>query len=280
MATNADGTTAPPPPSTPAGFARPRPLAHNLASAVKVPAKITAFFWAIKLLSTAMGEALSDALVHGVNQYLAVVLGFSAFALAMVVQLRARRYEPWKYWSAVAMVAVFGTMAADVLHIGLHVPYAASSVFYLVALAAILALWYRTEGTLSIHSVYTKRRELFYWATVLATFALGTAVGDLTATTFKLGYLGSGVMFAVLFVVPGLAYWSARVDGVLSFWVAYVLTRPLRASFADWLGFSHSAGGTGLGHPLTALIFAVPIVALVAYVAASHIDTPVRDQRQ
>jgi uncharacterized membrane-anchored protein len=251
---------------------------NQVATAVKVPARITAVFWALKLLSTAMGEATSDSLVHGINQYLAVVLGFLAFVVAMALQLRARRYNTWAYWFAVAMVAVFGTMAADVLHIGLHVPYAASSIFYLVVLAAVLIAWHRTERTLSIHSIYTPRRELFYWATVLATFALGTAVGDLTATTFHIGYLGSGLMFVGLFAVPGLAYRFLRVNSVLAFWTAYILTRPLGASFADYLGFSHGAGGIGLGHPLVAVIFAVPIVVLVAYLARTHRDTapPVR----
>jgi uncharacterized membrane-anchored protein/membrane protein DedA with SNARE-associated domain len=248
--------------------------ASRVISALKVPARITAVFWAIKLLSTAMGESLSDALVHGINQYLAVVFGFILFAGAMWLQLSARRYSPWKYWLAVATVAVFGTMAADVLHIGLHVPYAASSLFYLVALVAIFVVWYRTEGTLSIHSIFTTRREVFYWVTVLATFALGTAVGDLTATTFKLGYLGSGVMFAVLFVLPGLAYALGRLNAVAAFWLSYILTRPFGASFADWFGFSRHAGGIGIGHPLAAVIFAVPIVGLVGYVAVSHVDAP------
>jgi uncharacterized membrane-anchored protein len=246
----------------------------SAVGAVKVPARITVFFWAIKLLSTAMGESLSDALVHGVNQYLAVIIGFILFVVAMSFQLSAKEYRAWTYWTAVAMVAVFGTMAADVLHIGLHIPYAVSSVLYLVALIVIFAVWHRTEGTLSIHSICTPRREVFYWMAVLATFALGTAVGDLTATTFNLGYLGSGVMFAVLFALPGLAYALTRSAAVATFWLAYILTRPLGASFADWLGFSGHDGGIGVGHPLTALIFGLPIVALVAYVAARRVDFP------
>ena len=258
---------------------RPRP--SSLIAAVKVPVRITAVFWAIKLLSTAMGEALSDSLVHGINQYLAVMIGFALFCVAMALQLRIRQYNPWVYWFAVAMVAVFGTMAADVLHIGLHVPYLASSAFYLVALALIFAVWYRTERTLSIHSIYTPRREVFYWLTVLATFALGTAVGDLTADTFHLGYFSSGLMFAGLFVLPGLAYAGHKLDSVAAFWIAYILTRPFGASFADWLGFPRSAGGIAVGHALTAVIFAVPIVVLVAYLAVTGIDrseeTPPRE---
>ncbi len=244
------------------------------AGAIKVPARITGVFWAIKLLSTAMGESLSDSLVHGINQYLAVLIGLAAFVLAMRRQLKATCYNPWTYWLAVAMVAVFGTMAADVLHIGLHIPYLVSSLFYLVALVVILAVWRRVEGTLSIHSVFTPRRELFYWATVLATFALGTAVGDLTAMTFHLGYLASGIMFIGLFALPGLAYATARLDSVVAFWLAYILTRPLGASFADYLGFSRPAGGIGIGHPTATVLFAVPILALVAYVGITRLDRP------
>jgi uncharacterized membrane-anchored protein/membrane protein DedA with SNARE-associated domain len=250
------------------------------AEGIKVPIRITVVFWTIKLLSTAMGEGLSDALVFGVNKYAAVILGFVAFLIVMAVQLRSPRYNPWSYWGAVAMVAVFGTMAADVLHVVLGLPYLASSLFYLAVLLGVLYVWATMEGTLSIHSIFTPRREVFYWLTVLATFALGTAVGDLTATTFHLGYFGSGVMFIVLFALPGVAYAAFRANSVAMFWIAYILTRPLGASFADWMGFGPSKGGLGLGHPLTALIFAIPIVALVAYVAARGIDTPRRDLRR
>ena len=257
---------------------RPAGLLHSQAvrvpPSIKVPLRITAVFWVIKLLSTAMGESLSDALVHGINQYFAVTLGFLAFAGAMALQLRSPRYNPWKYWFAVAMVAVFGTMAADVLHIGLHIPYLVSSLFYLVCLMVIFLLWHRVEGSLSIHSISTRRREFFYWLAVLATFALGTAVGDLTAVTFHLGYLGSAILFCVLFALPGLAYAATRSHDVLWFWTAYILTRPLGASFADWFGFPPSQGGLGFGHALSAVIFAVPIVILVARVASSHIDNP------
>ena len=261
-------------PATLRATSDPRGAAIRAAQAIKVPARITAVFWAIKLLSTAMGESVSDALVHGINEYLAVVVGFAMFVVAMWIQLTAPRYNPWKYWFAVAMVAVFGTMAADVLHIGLHIPYVASSIFYLIALGVILAVWHRTEGTLSIHSIYTPRREIFYWLTVLATFALGTAVGDLTAVTFHLGYLGSGIMFAGLFALPGLTYGVTRRAPVATFWLAYILTRPLGASFADWFGFSRHDGGIGIGHPLAAIIFAIPILALVTWVASSRLDTP------
>ena len=167
----------------------------------KVP-EVTAYFWITKVLTTGMGEATSDYLVHRFNPEIAVVVGFTAFVAAMALQFSVRRYNSWIYWLAVVMVAVFGTMAADVLHVGLGIPYAVSTAFFAVVLAVIFVLWYRSERTLSIHSIYTRRRELFYWATVLATFALGTAAGDLTAKVVGLGYLVSGVMFAVVIAEP------------------------------------------------------------------------------
>ena len=157
----------------------------------KVP-EVTAFFWIVKALTTGMGESTSDFLVHRLVPEIAVVLGGIAFVVALYLQFSSDRYVPWRYWLAVAMVGVFGTMCADVLHVGLGVPYIVSTIFYAVVLAVVFRTWYRSEGTLSIHSITTERRELFYWAAVLATFALGTAAGDLTAVTFGLGYFGFG----------------------------------------------------------------------------------------
>lgn len=239
---------------------------------LKVPARIAAIFWAIKLLTTAFGESTSDYLVHNVNPYLAVLGGFVVFVVAMALQLRTDRYVPWIYWLAVAMVAVFGTMAADVLHVEFGVPYAASSILFAVLLAAVFWSWSRLEPTLSIHSITTKRRELFYWAAVLATFAMGTALGDLAAYTLNLGFLSAGIVFAVLFALPGLAYYALRINGILAFWAAYVLTRPLGASFADWTGKDRSAGGLGWGDGPVAAVLAVLIVAGVAYLTASRSD--------
>jgi uncharacterized membrane-anchored protein len=165
------------------------------------------------------------------------------------------------------MVAVFGTMAADGFHVVLGVPYAVSTAFYAVVLAAIFVGWYRSEGTLSIHSITTRRRELYYWATVLATFALGTAAGDLTATSLHLGFFSSGLIFAGAIMVP-LVAWRLGLNPVVAFWTAYVITRPLGASFADWFGKRHSfAGGLGLGDGLVTVVTAVAIVALVSFVA-------------
>ena len=239
---------------------------------VKVPWRITVWFWVIKILTTAIGESTSDYLVHRFNPYLVVVGGFGVFVAALAVQLKVRRYSPWIYWSAVLMVAVFGTMAADVLHIQFGVPYVASAATFAVALAVIFTAWHASERTLSIHSIYTRRRERFYWAAVLATFAMGTATGDLTAYTAKLGFLDSGVLFAILFALPALAYRFFNLNAIVAFWIAYILTRPLGSSFADWVGKSRHAGGVQLGDgPVTAVLF-LAIVACVAYVARTGND--------
>src|ERR1700686_5299926 len=174
--------------------------------AKKVP-ELTIYFWVIKVLTTGMGEATSDFFVHRYNPYLVVALGAGALALSLIRQLYVRRYEPWAYWLAVSMVAVFGTMAAGILHIYMGVPYIFSASIYAMALTVIFVLWYLSEKTLSVHSIYTRRRELFYWAAVLATFALGTATGDMTAVSFRLGFFASGIIFAVVIAMPALAYW-------------------------------------------------------------------------
>ena len=158
----------------------------------KVP-MIIAFFWLTKVATTAMGETTSDWMNGFLGPAIAIPLMLIGLVWALRRQFRADRYDAWTYWTVVVMVAIFGTSAADALHVGLGIPYLVSTIFYAVVLAAIFAVWHRVEGTLSIHSIRTKRREAFYWATVLATFALGTACGDMTATTLHLGYFGSGV---------------------------------------------------------------------------------------
>ena len=236
----------------------------------KVP-EITAWFWVVKALTTAMGESTSDFLVHTLVPEIAVVIGAIAFAIALYIQFTKDRYIPWCYWLAVAMVGVFGTMAADVLHVGLGVPYIASTIFYAIVLAVVFRSWYRVEGTLSIHSIHTPRRELFYWAAVLATFALGTAAGDLTANTFGLGYFGSIWLFAAIIAVPAIGYFRFGMGSILAFWFAYVVTRPLGASVADWLA---KPAGVGLGTGLVSLAFAAAIVAIVRHLARTGKDTP------
>jgi uncharacterized membrane-anchored protein len=186
----------------------------------------------------------------------------------MWLQFRSDRYRPVAYWFAVAMVAVFGTMAADALHVVVGIPYTVSTAFYAVALAATFALWRRSEGTLSIHSIRTPRREAWYWLTVLLTFALGTAAGDLTAFVLHLGYLGSAVLFAAAIAVPAVA-WRCGLNPVAAFWTAYVLTRPLGASLADWLGKPRSLSGLGWGDGTVSAVAALAIVALVGWLAVS-----------
>jgi uncharacterized membrane-anchored protein len=237
----------------------------------KVP-EITAFFWIVKLLTTAMGEATSDFLVFRFNPYLAVFLGGVALAFALFLQFSVRKYNAWIYWFAVSMVAVFGTMAADGLHIQLHVPYIASTIFFAVVLAAVFTVWHQSEKTLSIHSITTRRREVFYWLTILSTFALGTAAGDLTATTFGLGYFTAGLLFTGFILVPAIVYWITRKHEILWFWMAYVLTRPLGASFADWTSKPRSVGSLAYGDGHVAIVLSIIIFIFVAYLAITRKD--------
>ena len=189
----------------------------------KVP-QVTALFWVVKVLTTGMGEAASDSLVR-VGGTIAVVVTALVLVAAFVAQFRASRYVPAVYWSAVAIVSIFGTMAADIPR-GLGIDLWVTTGVYLAAVVVIFVLWYRTEGTLSFSAITAGRREWFYWAAVLATFALGTALGDLTADVWGLGNLASGLMFLVLIVLPMIATRWLGLDAVAGFWIAYVLTRP------------------------------------------------------
>jgi uncharacterized membrane-anchored protein len=229
---------------------------------VKVP-EITLLFWLIKVLTTGTGEALSDFLAAW-NIPLAATLALVGLSGALGWQLWTRRYAPPPYWLAVSMVAVAGTMAADVVHL-IGVPYLYSSLICLAAVVVLFVAWHRSAGTLSIHSIDRRSRELFYWATVSATFALGTAVGDLVAISFGWGYLASGLVFTVLIMVPLIGWRWFGLNGVVAFWIAYVLTRPLGASYADWLGKSAARGGLGLGDGTVALFGALAIAAGVVY---------------
>ncbi|WP_308407638.1 COG4705 family protein [Streptomyces sp. RKAG337] len=236
---------------------------------------MTALFWVTKVLTTGMGETTSDFLARVLGPIMAGALGLFGLVALLVIQFRATRYSPWLYWSAIVMVSVFGTMAADVAHVMVGIPYTVSTVVFSVALAAILTAWYVSERTLSIHSIRTPRREAFYWATVLATFALGTATGDLTAGTLHFGYLSSGVLFTALIAVPALAWRLRWLNPVAAFWAAYVLTRPLGASFADWMGVPARRSGLGWGTGPVSLVLALLIAALVAYQAVAHQRTAV-----
>ncbi|MEU9129559.1 hypothetical protein AB0D08_15870 [Kitasatospora sp. NPDC048540] len=229
----------------------------------KVP-QVTAAFWLVKVLTTGMGETTSDYLARALGPVPAVAAAALLLAATLLAQARSRRYVPAVYWSAVVMVSVFGTMAADVAHVALGVPYAASALAFALALAALFAVWRRTEGTLAVGTVDGGRREVFYWATVMATFALGTAVGDLTAATLGWGYLPSGLLFLALIAVPALGHRALRTPPVLAFWWAYVLTRPLGACFADWAGVSRQRGGLDLGTGPVSLVLAIVIAVAVA----------------
>ncbi|MDJ0355238.1 hypothetical protein [Paenarthrobacter sp. PH39-S1] len=240
-------------------------------AASKVP-DVTVYFWLIKVLTTGMGETTSDYLVHQLPPLAAVAIGGAAFAAALVLQFAVRCYVAWIYWPAVVMVSVFGTMAADVLHIGLGIPYVASTVFFSIALLAVFLLWHRSEKTLSIHSIHTRRREGYYWASILITFALGTAVGDMTAMSLNLGYLGSGMMFTFVIAVPAVAHRRFRPNPILAFWSAYIVTRPLGASFADWMAVSQQRGGLNWGAGPVSLGLSAVILVLVGYLAFTRKD--------
>jgi len=237
----------------------------------KVP-EVTIYFWIIKLLTTAMGEVTSDYLVHKLDPIKAVALGGIGLVIALIFQFSERKYVSWIYWLAVVMVAIFGTMAADVLHIGFGIPYLVSTIFFALALTIIFFLWYKTEKTLSIHSINTRRRELFYWLTVITTFALGTASGDMTAITLHLGYFSSGVLFTVLIAIPALAYFKFHMNEVFAFWFAYILTRPLGASFADWIGKPQSLSGLGVGTGTVSIVLTILIIAFVGYLTVTRKD--------
>ena len=218
-----------------------------------------------------MGESASDYLVFHINPYIAVGFGFIGLFLSLLLQFYVKKYIAFVYWFAVVMVAVFGTMAADVLHVVLGIPYLVTTIFFSVSLAVIFLVWYKVEKTLSIHSINTRRREVFYWLTVIATFALGTAAGDMTAATFSWGYLLSGIVFGILFLLPGLGYWKLHWNEVFSFWFAYVITRPLGASFADWFG-KPVLGGLNFGDEKVSIVLTVLIIIFVAYLTVTKKD--------
>jgi uncharacterized membrane-anchored protein len=244
---------------------KPQPKSVLQQAVSKVPL-VTAAFWVTKVLTTGMGESASDFLSYQLlGPLVALAVCFAGLVAGLVLQFRARRYVPWIYWFAVSMVAVFGTIAADIVHEALGISLLTSTAFFAVVMVVLFAVWYATEKTLSFHSIYTRRREAFYWATVLATFALGTAAGDMTADTLNLGFLASGIMFAVAITVPLVAYKWFGLNAIAAFWIAYVLTRPLGASFADWFGMPTFMGGVGLGHALVTVVSTIAIIGLVVY---------------
>ena len=253
----------------PVTHARPTARRTSTRVANKVP-EIAVLFWILKLLTTGMGEAMSDFL--GQNSVpLAAAVGIFGMALALRLQLRQTEYRAPYYWFTVMMVAVFGTMGADAIHIGLGIGYQVTTPVFALITAGIFAWWYRTEGTLSIHSINTPRRERFYWLAVLATFALGTAAGDLTALALHLGYWTSVLIFAAIIAIPAIAWWRFSLNPIVAFWLAYAVTRPLGASFAD--GFSKPGSqGLSLGDGAVSAIALVAFVALVVYAHVTRCD--------
>ena len=252
--------------------ARLRPMLN------KVP-EVTLFFWVIKIMCTTVGETAAD--------YLNETLGFGltkttylAGALLIVllaVQFRLRRYVPAAYWAVVVVISVFGTLITDNMTDRYNVPLTTSTTVFAIVLAAVFAVWYGFERTLSIHTIYTTRREAFYWLAILFTFALGTAAGDLTAEKLSLGYAVSIGLFGALIALVALGHYVFGVNGVLAFWLAYILTRPLGASIGDWMSqHDHKYGGLGLGTTGTSYIFLGCILALVTYLSITRRDATER----
>jgi uncharacterized membrane-anchored protein len=239
----------------------------------KVP-EVTFYFWLIKIMCTTVGETAAD--------YLNVDLGFGltnttyvtgALLLALLaVQFRLRKYVPTVYWLVVVVISVFGTLITDNLTDRLNVPLETTTAVFTVALAIVFAVWYASERTLSIHTIYTTRRESFYWLAILFTFALGTAAGDLAAERFALGFGPSALIFGAMIAAIAIAHYQFKLNAVLAFWLAYILTRPLGASIGDWLSQPKDNGGLGLGTTGTSYIFLASIFVLVTYLTVTRRD--------
>ncbi|MEU9890959.1 hypothetical protein [Sphaerisporangium sp. NPDC051011] len=239
----------------------------------KVP-EVTIYFWIIKVLCTTVGETAADFLnqnlgfgLTGTSLVMSVLL-----IIALIVQYRSRRYSPGVYWVAVVLISVVGTLITDNLTDNVGVSLEVTTAVFAVVLALTFAAWYAAERTLSIHTIHTPRREAFYWLAILFTFALGTAAGDLTAERLDLGYLPSALIFGGLIAVVAAAHFVLRAGAVLTFWIAYVLTRPLGASLGDYLSQSPDDGGLGLGTVATSGLFLVTILAFVVYLAVTRRD--------
>jgi uncharacterized membrane-anchored protein len=237
----------------------------------KVP-KVTIDFWLVKLMAVTVGETAAD--------YLNMKLGFGLSAtswvigvflvVALMLQFAQKKYAPWIYWLAVVLISVVGTLITDNLVDNIGVSLETTTVVFSIALIGTFAIWYAFEGTLSIHTIYTTRREIFYWLAILFTFALGTAAGDLAAEGLGLGYLHAGLMYGAVICFVAIAYYGFRLSAITAFWLAYIVTRPMGASFGDLLVQSTPDGGLGLGTVITSLIFLFLIAALVVYMTLSR----------
>lgn len=239
----------------------------------KVP-EVTLYFWIIKILCTTVGETAADFLNAKFNLGLTnttYIMG-SLLLITLFFQFRKRKYVPGIYWLAVVLLSVVGTLITDNLTDHFHVPLTVTTAIFSVALAATFAAWYAVEKSLSVHSIYTTRREAFYWLTILFTFALGTAAGDLVAEKLGLGYLVSLLIVGGLIGVVAIAHFRFKLNEILAFWMVYVMTRPLGASLGDYLSQPQKAGGLGLGTTKTSVIFLVAILGLVIYLAVTKRD--------
>lgn len=229
----------------------------------KVP-EITLSFWIIKIMSTTVGETGADFLAvnAGLGQGMTRAVMVTLLAVALFIQLRTQRYTPWLYWLTVVLVSVVGTLITDLLTDGLGVSLYISTSVFAVVLAVIFSVWFWVERTLSIHEIFTPRRELFYWFAILCTFALGTAAGDLATEALGLGFMWGAVAFGTLIAIT-YAIWRMGGNAVLTFWIGYILTRPLGAALGDMLTQAKTYGGLGLGAMWTSALFLVVIVMLV-----------------
>ncbi|PEB51715.1 hypothetical protein CON65_05525 [Bacillus pseudomycoides] len=239
----------------------------------KVP-EVTIFFWIIKIMATTVGETAADFLNFNMKWGLANTTFFMSVLLLITLffQFRSKKYVPSIYWLVVVLISVVGTLVTDNLTDNLGVALETTTIIFTLALLATFAAWYASEKTLSIHSIYTTKREVFYWLTILFTFALGTAAGDLISEGLQLGYWKSALMFATVIAVVTIAYYRFKLNPVLSFWIAYILTRPFGASLGDYLSQPHKEGGLGLGTTGTSILFLVTIFGLVIYLTKSRRD--------
>ena len=241
----------------------------------RVP-EVTADFWLIKLLAVTMGETAADFLNVNLGYGLTAtsLLMAGIFLVALAIQFYQGKYVPWSYWLTVVLISVVGTLVTDNLVDNFGVSLMTTTIGFTVALAANFAIWYGVEGTLSIHSIHTPRREAFYWLAILFTFALGTSVGDQVAEQFDLGYLNTGLLFGGIIALIALAYYRFKLDAITAFWLAYILTRPLGASFGDLLSQPMEYGGLGLGTITTSIGFLVAIIATVIYASWQYSRSP------
>ena len=239
----------------------------------KVP-EVTLYFWIIKVLCTTVGETAADNLNDNLGFGLTnttYVMG-ALLIVALFFQFRLRKYVPGVYWLAVVLISIVGTLITDNLTDHYGVALETTTIVFSIVLAVVFAIWYRVERTLSIHTIFTTRREGFYWLAILFTFALGTAAGDLTAERLNLGYFPSLLLFAGMIASVAVAHFRFKVNAVLSFWIAYILTRPLGASIGDYLSQARHDGGLGLGTTGTSVIFLGTILCLVVYLTVTRTD--------